>query len=421
MRIVKAADAGSIGSHFMAITDPGSKLEAFARESAFRNIFFGHAGIGGRFSALSDFGMIPAAVIGLNVEHLLAEADLMVRACGPEIAPARNPAVELGIVLARAALAGRDKITIAASGQIETFGSWLEQLLAESTGKDGKGVIPVDGEGLADPEEYSRDRLFVYLRLATAPDPDQDRKIAALEEAGHAVVRIDVATPESLAGELFRWELATAVAGVELGLNPFDQPDVEASKVATRELTTRYEASGVLPVSTPVFEWGAIAIFGGGPGARAASSGPAGLMDLFRTHLDQIRPGDYFAVLAYVERNTVTGDLLDRIRRAVRGRYRVATPVGFGPRFLHSSGQLYKGGPNSGVFLQITCDDSEDLPVPGRRYTFGVVKTAQAAGDLSVLDQRGRRWLRVHIRQDLLEGLEAVAETIEMALESSGG
>jgi transaldolase/glucose-6-phosphate isomerase len=397
-RVRQVAGAQRAGGRFIAITDRGSRLQQVAEADRFRGIFFGLPSIGGRYSALSDFGMVPAAVLGLDVPRFLERAREMANACAASVPVEENPGAVLGVVMGVLAMHGRDKVTLVASPAIYDLGAWLEQLLAESTGKEGKGLIPVDREPLGSPGVYGTDRLFVYLRLASAPDARQDEAVQALERAGHPVVRITVPGAYDLGAEFFRWEFATAVAGAVLGINAFDQPDVEASKVATRRLTDEYEKTGTLPPESPM----------------RVSEGR--LAAALRAHLGTIKPGDYVAILAYVEMNSAHEAALQAIRRAVRDRYRVATCLGFGPRFLHSTGQAYKGGPNTGVFLQITCDDAADLPVPGRTYTFGVVKAAQARGDLEVLVERGRRVLRLHLGADPTRGLELLRCAVDQAL-----
>ncbi len=384
------------GSRFIAITDPGSKLEAEATADKFRHVFHGVPSIGGRYSALSNFGIIPAAVMGLDVAKFLDRTEEMVEACAAAVPVEKNPGVMLGIILGTAAKAGRDKVTIITSPAISDLGAWLEQLLAESTGKQGKGLVPVDREELAASACYGKDRIFAYLRFEGAPDSGQDKNVAALENAGYPVVRISVNDTYDVGQEFFRWEIATAVAGSIIGINAFNQPDVEASKIETRKLTSEYEKTGSLPTEKPIFEQAGIKLFADSKNASALGSG--NLAGRLGAHLARIRPGDYFALLAYIEMNPAHEARLQEIRLAIRDAKQVATCLGFGPRFLHSTGQAYKGGPNSGVFLQITCDDSNDLPVPGQKYTFGVVKAAQARGDFQVLADRGRRALRVPCR-----------------------
>ncbi len=418
-RVKQVLGAEKAGSRFIAITDPGSKMQQVAERDHFRHIFYGLSSIGGRYSALSNFGMVPAAAMGLDTEKFLHRTEEMVQACQPNAPVADNPGVMLGLILGTAAQMGRDKITIITSPGISDLGAWLEQLIAESTGKLGNGIIPVDREALAAPEVYGNDRIFAYVRLETAPDAAQDAKVAALEKAGHTVVRIAMADTYNLGQEFFRWEIATAVAGSILGINAFNQPDVEASKIETKKLTTQYEASGSLPAEKPVLEEGGFKLFTDEKNAAAlakAAGADRSLKSYLRAHLARLGAGDYFAVLAYVEMNAEHESLLQGLRTAVRDRKHVATCLGFGPRFLHSTGQGYKGGPNSGVVLQITCDDAQDLPVPEQKYTFGAVKAAQARGDFAVLAERHRRALRVHLGPDVKAGLSNLAELVKQVL-----
>jgi transaldolase/glucose-6-phosphate isomerase len=359
--------------------------------------------------------MGPAAIMGLDVPRLLGVAQAMARQCRASSAE-DNPGAVLGAILGVLGNRGRDKVTLVASPGIHDLGAWLEQLLAESTGKRGKGLIPVDREPLGPPERYGQDRVFVYLRLGTAPDAAQDRAVAGLESAGQPVVRIDVPDPYQIAAEFFRWEFATAVAGAILGIDPFDQPDVEASKVVTRRLTDEFERTGRLPAEAPFLEADGVRLFADPRNAAELAAGGRTLAGVLRTHLGRIRPGDYAALLAYLEMTAAHEAALQSMRTRLRDRYRVATCVGFGPRFLHSTGQAYKGGPNTGVFLQITCDDAQELPVPGQRYGFGVVKAAQARGDFEVLAERGRRALRVHLGRDVAAGLQTLERAVEQAI-----
>jgi transaldolase / glucose-6-phosphate isomerase len=418
-RTKQVVGADKAGSHFMAITDPGSNMQKVAEQDRFRHIFFGRPSIGGRYSALSNFGMVPAAAIGIEVKKFLDRTQQMVRACGPEPSVEQNPGAMLGVILGTAATAGRDKLTLITSSDISDLGAWLEQLLAESTGKVGKGIIPVDLEELGPPEVYGNDRIFAYVHTEHATDVCVEAKISALERAGQPVLRISMADIYDLGAEFFRWEIATAVAGSIIGINAFNQPDVEASKVATRNLTSEYEKTGSLPAEKPVLEDEGIKLFtdekNAAEIARAAGADKS-LAGYLKTHLNRIHAGDYFAVLGFLERNAEHEKALQTMRLAVRDQKRVATCLGFGPRFLHSTGQAYKGGPNSGVFLQVTCDDAVQLPVPGQKYTFGVVKAAQARGDFQVLAERGRRALRVHLRSDVAAGLEKLNAAMLQAL-----
>jgi hypothetical protein len=418
-RTKQAVGGVKVGSQFVAITDPGSKMQQVAEADHFLHVFFGRPSIGGRYSALSNFGMVPAAVMGLDTKKFLTRAAEMVRACGAEAAVEENPGIVLGIILGAAANSGRDKVTIITSPGISDLGAWLEQLLAESTGKVGKGIIPVDREILTTPEVYSSDRVFVYVKLESGADADQDAKVAAIEKAGHPVVRITMADTYDLGAEFFRWEIATAVAGSLIGINAFNQPDVEASKIATRDLTSAYEKTGSLPAETPVVEDAGVKLFTDEKNAAElakAAGGDQSLAGYLKAHLARIKTGDYFAVLGYIQMNAEHEDSLQGLRHLVRDNKQVATCLGFGPRFLHSTGQAYKGGPNSGVFLQITCDDAVELPVPGQKYTFGIVKAAQARGDFQVLADRGRRALRVHLGSNLKAGLAALQVAVQKAL-----
>ena len=417
-RTKQAVGVTKAGSHFIAITDPGSKMQQVAETDRFLHVFFGRPSIGGRYSALSNFGMVPAAAMGLDTRRFLDRAAEMAQACGPSVAVAENPGAVLGIILGTAANAGRDKATLITSPGIADLGAWLEQLIAESTGKSGKGIIPVDREHLGPPAIYGNDRVFVYVRLETGADADREAKIAALKQAGHPVVTITMPDIYDLGAEFFRWEIATAVAGSILGINPFNQPDVEASKVATRNLTSEYEKTGSLPAEKPVFEDAGVKLFTDDKNATALAKtvSDQSLAGYLKAHLARIKAGDYFAVLAYVQMNSENEQGLQAVRHAVRDKKRVATCLGFGPRFLHSTGQAYKGGPNSGVFLQVTCDDSVALPVPGQKYTFGIVKAAQARGDFQVLAERGRRALRVHLGSNLKAGLATLRAAVEKAL-----
>ncbi|WP_396627177.1 bifunctional transaldolase/phosoglucose isomerase [Luteitalea sp.] len=410
-RLVQVVGAEAAGRHVVAITDPGSQMQKVAERDGFRAIAFGEPTVGGRFSVLSAFGTVPAALGGVDVARLLGEAAQMADACRREDA-ANNPGVALGVVIGEAALAGRDKLTILASPGISPLGAWLEQLVAESTGKNGTAVIPVDLEPEGDPSTYGADRLFVYVRLASAPDAAQDTFVEQLNLAGQPVVQIDVRDAYTLGQEFFRWEIATAVAGAVLGINPFDQPDVEASKIKTRVLTDAFEQEGALPAEAPVVLDADLAIFTDEGNVRAL--GPVATpAEAIAAHLKRIGGGDYVALLAYLDMTTDNIAALQEMRAVIRAQSGAATCLGFGPRFLHSTGQAYKGGPNSGVILQITCDDAQDLEVPGRDFTFGVVKAAQARGDFGVLEERGRRALRVHLGPDVAAGLQALRAAVE--------
>lgn len=404
------------GQHFLAVTDPGSQMEKVAKQDGFRHIYYGDPAIGGRYSALSNFGIIPAAVIGMDVERFLSNAQDSVIACRNENI-ADNPGVMLGLVLGTAAVNGRDKITFFNSAAISDLGAWLEQLIAESTGKQGKGITPVDREAIGAPDVYGKDRVFAYVKLAGSDDSELETKIGALQNAGHPVVRFVLDDTYQLGGEFFTWEIATAVAGSIIGINAFNQPDVEASKIETRKLTSEYEKTGRLPESEPFFSEGDIKLYAREEYAAILQrNGENNLAAILAAHLKQLKPGDYFAQLAYIQRNQEHEDALQQTRILVRDKHRVATCLGFGPRFLHSTGQDYKGGANTGVFLQITAEHPRDLQVPGAKYTFGVVIAAQAAGDLAVLQQRHRRALRLHLNQNAEAGLKKIHSLISRVL-----
>jgi transaldolase/glucose-6-phosphate isomerase len=417
-QVSEAIGAEKAGHRFIAVTDPGSSLEKVATKQGFARIFHGDPMIGGRYSVLSAFGLVPAATAGIDLRTLLNHALAMVRSCGPDVPPHENPGVQLGLAMGLAGLEGRDKVTIFSSRKVADFGAWAEQLIAESTGKDGKGLIPIDGEPLGDPTLYGNDRFFIDLRTEGESDAAHDEKLAALEKAGHPVVRIILKSIDHIGQEFFRFEIATAIAGSVLGINPFNQPDVEAAKIKTRELIAAFEKSGALPSEKPAMSSAQADIYTDEKNAAALRKAGADgeLGSWLKAHLTRSRAGDYFALLAYIERNHAHIDALQHMRLAVRDNRHVATCAEFGPRFLHSTGQAYKGGPNSGVFLQITADDAQDLAVPGQKATFGVIKAAQARGDFDVLTERGRRALRVHLKGDLEAGLKMLDTAILNAL-----
>jgi glucose-6-phosphate isomerase len=412
----KAVGKEKAGSHFIAITDPGSKMEQVAKADKFRHIFYGDPEIGGRYSALSNFGVVAATVAGLDVSKLLDEAAKAVASA--KNALENNPAVKLGLILGSAHNLKRDKITIFTSPEIYDLGAWLEQLIAESTGKLGKGITPVDREHIGTPAVYGEDRVFAYVRLAETSDPHLDEKVAALEAAGQPVVEFTIHDRYEIFGQFFTWEVATAVAGSVMGINPFNQPDVESAKVETRSLTAEYEKTGKLPERKPFatddgLELYATDAYAAKLKAAAASQSITGYL---RAHFDQMHAGDYFATLAFIAMFPEHESTIQKFRHKVRDAKKVATCLGFGPRFLHSTGQDYKGGPNTGVFLQITADHPVNVPIPGQKYSFGIVIAAQAAGDLAVLESRGRRALRVHLGKDVEGGLRKLSAAVENAL-----
>jgi transaldolase/glucose-6-phosphate isomerase len=417
-RVSKAIGPGKTGHRFIAVTDPGSSLEKLAIEQGFARIFHGDPTIGGRYSVLSPFGLVPAAAAGIDVGKLVKHALSMVRSCAEDVPPHENPGVQLGLAMGFAGLEGRDKVTILSSRKISDFGAWAEQLIAESTGKDGKGLIPIDGEPLGDVAMYGSDRFFIDIRTEGESDATHEEKLAALAKAGHPVVRIVMKSIDHIGQEFFRFEMATAVAGSVLGINPFNQPDVEAAKIKTRELTAAFEKNGRLPPENPVMSSKEVDLYTDDRNAAALRKAGADgdLGSWLKVHLNRSHGGDYVALLAYIERNSAHIDRLQHMRLEVRDKRRLATCAEFGPRFLHSTGQAYKGGPDSGVFLQITSDEAVDLPVPGQKASFGVIKAAQARGDFDVLTERGRRALRVHLKGDLESGLKMLEGAIAEAL-----
>lgn len=418
-KVAETIGRENAGKQFVAITDPNSKMQQVAERDNFRRVFFGLPEIGGRFSVLSDFGMIPAAAMGLNVGEFLNRSALMVEACQNTDAE-KNPGVLLGAVLGAAHRSGRDKLTIFTSPQIFDAGAWLEQLIAESTGKNGVSIIPVDREEIKPVGFYGDDRIFVHLKLADTRNPHDDEAVKALARAGQPIVEINLPDVGNLGQEFFRWEIATAVAGSVMKINPFNQPDVEAAKIEARKITEEYEKTGELPKETAFFEENGIKLFTDERNITELNdllAGEKSLVNYLRAHFARIKQDDYFALLAYIEMNAETFQILSNLRHWVLENYRAATCLGFGPRFLHSTGQAYKGGANNGVFLQITSDDAIDFPVPEQKITFGVVKAAQSRGDFQVLLDRHRRALRIHLGKDL----ETAFEILTAALKSNNG
>ena len=402
------------GRRFIAVTDPGSKLEGMAKDRGFRAIFPGDPEIGGRYSALSNFGLVAAAAMGLDVLDLLHRADRMRKSCSVDVPPRDNPGVRLGALLGELAKNGRDKLTLLTTPSLTAFGAWLEQLIAESTGKQGKGIIPVDLETLGTTSVYGADRVFAVLRLAKDSSAELDGRVAELQKAGHPVLSFKLEHPADLVQEMIRWEIATATAGHVLGINPFDQPNVQESKDFTKTFLDAFVKSGKLPEVEGerklVSERG-VTVYAPNKTADRLASHAGSLAAILKAHLATVTPGDYVAINAYVEMNGAMEEVLGRIRKQVRDQQKVATTLGFGPRFLHSTGQIHKGGPGSGVFLQITTDDAIALPIPGTPYGFSELKTAQANGDFMALARRDRRLLRLHL-SDPKAGLAAIAEAL---------
>lgn len=375
------------GDNFAVITDPGSALESLADDRCYRRTFLNFADIGGRYSALSYFGLVPIALMGIDIRELLARAVAMADDCRRPAT--ENPGITLGALIGDMARRGRDKLTLIMPAAVMTLGAWLEQLIAESTGKAGTGIVPVAGEPPGAPDEYGEDRLFAYIRVASAIDEEQERQVAAIEAAGHPVIRMEMDDPMDLGREFMRWEVAVATAGAVLGINPFDQPNVQESKDNTNYYLRTFREQGGFPEPEPALVEGSLGFYTSAPAATATAT--------LAEFLGQARPGDYLALLAYLTENDATVAAIGAIRRSIMGSLGIATTAGFGPRYLHSTGQLHKGGPGSGLFLMVTASEDRDALIPGETFTFGVFKQAQALGDLEALQKHGRRVLRVHL------------------------
>jgi glucose-6-phosphate isomerase len=389
------------GDNFVAITDPGSPLVETATELKFRHTFLNQADIGGRYSALSYFGMVPAALMGLDVRRLLDRAS--------HAAPAEDEALELGVIMGECANEGRDKLTLVIDPSLATLGLWIEQLIAESTGKEGKGILPVNGETLGGPEVYGNDRLFVSISLGTH-DGETKTKLDALAAAGHPIVYRQVENFYDLGAEFFAWEFATACAGWRLGINPFDQPNVQEAKDATKELLSSFARRGRLDERITIATDDVITIYG------AEEQSFASVAEVLRAQLAAVKPGDYIAFLNYIEETADVDEVFQELRTQLRDVTKCAVTIGYGPRFLHSTGQLHKGGPDTGVFFQIIANDATDFAIPGEEFTFSILKQAQALGDFRALAKRGRRVIGIDLRDNTLEALDAVERFVGAAL-----
>ncbi len=394
---------GNPGENFVALTDPGSSLEKLAKEKKFRRIFSTPPEVGGRYSGLTYFGLVPAALVGVDVPKLLRRANSMADAC--RNSALNNPGLQLGAILGELALAGRDKVTLFASAKIAPFGVWAEQLIAESTGKLGAGILPVADEVIAEPILYGHDRVFAYLRLTGDDNVELDGKISMLEAAGYPVITIHLDELEDLGQEFFRWEMATAAAGSVLKINPFDQPNVESAKMKARELMAEFERSGYLPTARPTLDYDDIDVYGPAMGETVTTA--------LKAFLTQFRPGDYVAIMAYLPYEAEIDAALNQLRLRLRDGLRAATTVGYGPRFLHSTGQLHKGDGNKGLFIQITHTSATDVEIPGEKYTFATLHAAQAQGDYNALEENKRRLIRFHIErgQDLAGAIRRLIPT----------
>jgi len=404
---VKKKKGKKAGENFIAITDPGTAMESLAKSKKFRHIVLNPSDIGGRYSALSFFGMLPAAIMGIDVDKLLQRARLISGASSPMVPIKQNPGVLLGAVLGVAASHGRNKVTFTLSKGVSSFGTWAEQLLAESTGKEGRGILPVESEPPQNPSDYKEDRIFVSIRLEKEKDSRTEKGLKALEKAGHPVVRITLKDKFDIGGEFFRWEMATAVAGALLGINPFDQPNVQEAKILTKQLISEYKTNKGFPKEKALFEKDGVSVYGANGSSRTAS-----LEEALQSFLSQASDKDYVALLAYLSRDKNNEALLQTIRAHIFKAKKLATTLGFGPRYLHSTGQYHKGGDNSGLFISITADDSKDLPVPGAGYSYSVLKEAQARGDWQALAKNNRRILHIHLKNKA-KGLSKLKEVFK--------
>ena len=403
------------GENFIAITDPGSPLVETAAELDFQRTFLNQPDIGGRYSALSYFGMVPAALMGIDLKQFLARAKEAEQLCSAVMPPDKNEAMQLGVTIGECAVAGRDKLTLVTDDRLATLGLWIEQLVAESTGKEGKGILPVASEPLGDRDDYSEDRLFVSISIG--PQSEEVRKLLdTLVDAGHPVVVRELSDVYDLSAEFFTWEFATACAGWRLGINPFDQPNVQEAKDATKELLKTFVDHGKLPEQDVLVADDFITIYASESESLADSS----TLDAVRAFLGTIKPGDYVALLSYVEETSATDAELQTIRLMLRDATKCATTVGYGPRYLHSTGQLHKGGPDTGVFIQITGNDLVDFAVPGESYTFSILKQAQDLGDFRALLSQKRSAIRVDLGKNTDAGLARMKELIRESIAGLG-
>jgi glucose-6-phosphate isomerase/transaldolase/glucose-6-phosphate isomerase len=385
--VESAVGSSNAGRNFVVVTDPGTPLARQAEDDGFRCVFLNPPDIGGRYSVLSYFGLVPAALIGVDISTLLDRTDRMKQGCASSIKARDNPGAWLGATMGTLASQGRDKLTLLTTPEIDGFGLWAEQLIAESTGKEGKGIVPIAGEPYVEPSKYGDDRLFVYLRLRGNDNSDIDKAVAEIKSGGQPVLTLEMRDKYDLGAEFFRWEFATAVAGAVLGINPFDQPDVQSAKDATQRVLEEFRASGNLPQTGK--SWSFTDLLAGADSGR------------------------YLAIMAYLGRNQGFEEIIRRLRREVTEHHSIPTTFGYGPRFLHSTGQLHKGGPDTGLFLQIVMEHDKDLSIPDEPYTFGVVADAQALGDLEALQLLGRRVARIKFNESEPSSLAGLEEEIE--------
>ncbi len=402
------------GPSFIAITDAGSYLAQLAKEYSFRRTFLNPADIGGRYSALSYFGLVPATLWGVDVRGVLDAATEMRAACRPAAPTENNPALVLGALMGAGALEGADKLVLLATPSLVPLGNWIEQLVAESTGKEGKGIVPVAGGAIPTPETLAEGCVVAALRMEGEDATALEAAVASLKPCDVPLVEIRLAKPVDLGGEFFKWEVATAVAGAVLGIDPFDEPNVQESKDNTARILEQFQLNGQMPLSTPRLTDSGIELYAEGPLRHSIST--LRLSEALRTFLEQRKPSDYLALLAYVERNQANARQLDALRAKLNERLRLPVLLGYGPRYMHSIGQLYKGGPATGMFLMITSAEAEDPAIPGAKYTFGQLQMAQALGDLESLVRRGKPALRLHLARGVEPGLVQLRRVIDQAL-----
>lgn len=407
----KKVTGDSAGEHFVAITDPGTSLMKEGEDKKFRHVFENPVEFGGRYSALSFFGLVPMALIGIDIKKILNSAHQMQLSCGPYVPAEVNPGVSLGTMLGVNQKLGRDKVTFVLSDSIKAFGLWVEQLIAESTGKDGKGLLPVESEKLGTPDVYSNDRVFVYM--FTHDDKKDEKKIAALEKAGHPVVRIEIKDKHEIGGEYLRWEIATAAASTVMGVNAFDQPNVAESKKNTKDLLEEWKQNRKFNIGEPVVEKNGISIYCNTSAQWLFEGKRKSVKEFLTAYFKLAKQHDYISMLAYFLQTPERHKLLQSIRISLRDKLQTATTLGYGPRYLHSTGQLHKGGPNEGVFVIFSSDAEEELAIPGSEYGFATLQRSQALGDFRSLDNKERRVIRIHLGKDVESGLKAVAEILK--------
>jgi transaldolase / glucose-6-phosphate isomerase len=415
-RVKQVSGAENAGRQFIAITDPGTQMVADAQRDKFRKIFLNMADIGGRYSALSYFGLVPFAVSGGDVKEFLSRTLKAVANCGASAPQETNIGLRMGAEIGVLAKAGRDKLTLITSSAIESVGLWIEQLIAESTGKEGKGIVPIEGEELGAPEVYGKDRVFFYVGVGE-PTADVALKLSALQKAGHPVLKNVLSDALDLGAEFFFWEFATAIAGHVLGINPFDQPNVQESKDNTKRILGEFTNTKSMPKLQTIAEDGGVKVEADEKNAKAVAQKE--FRAVIAAHLDRVKPGDYIAITQYFDETSAHDELVQKIRLTLRDETKCATTTGYGPRFLHSTGQLHKGGSDTGVFLQLTAADSPDVPLPGEAFTFGVLKEAQALGDFESLAKRGRRAIRVELGSNLTAGLEELLEAVSSRVKAN--